>query len=128
MILLVVIFWRKNDFTRLQGRVHWLNVLLSKIKGAVKLVGPTINCQPSPREGNMTDIRSNPHVQSYLVATDVEGMRVLVEDGTIFKCYDSLWDTIYFSELGSSRAVLKAGYNLDCLLVRFPYVVLRQLF
>ena len=32
------------------------------------------------------------------------------------------WNTIYFSELGSSAAVLDAGYNIDCLLVRYQGV------
>ena len=33
----------------------------------------------------------------------------MVEDGSVFKCYDSMWDTIFYSELGSSWSVLQVN-------------------
>lgn len=37
----------------------------------VKLVGPTISCEGSPYKGNAKgEWRTNPHVQSYVLATD----------------------------------------------------------
>lgn len=32
------------------------------------------------------------------------------------------WNTIYYSELGSSAAILDAGYNIACLMVRYQGV------
>ena len=55
----------------LQGRVRWQDLLISRITKDVKLVGPTISCEGSPKEGNVNgEWRTNPHVQSYVVATD----------------------------------------------------------
>ena len=55
----------------LQGRVRWQDLLISRITNDVKLVGPTISCEGSPKEGNVNgEWRTNPHVQSYVVATD----------------------------------------------------------
>ncbi len=33
-----------------------------------------------------------------------------------------MWDVIYYSELGSSWAVLAAGYTIDCLMIRYQNV------
>ena len=40
----------------------------------------------------------------------------------MFTCYSNMWDTIFYSELGSSLAVLKGGYNLDSFMVRYQGV------
>ena len=40
----------------------------------------------------------------------------------MFACYDSMWDTIYHSEVGASKAVLDAGYTLDSLMLRYKNV------
>ena len=82
-------------------------------------MGPTINCEGSPQGGHPANAwRKNPHVQSYVVATDRIGMQILLDDQNVFKCYSNMWDTIYHSELGSSAAILDAGYNIDSLMVR----------
>lgn len=44
------------------------------------------------------------------------------EDGTVFACYTSMWDVIYYSELGSSWSVLAAGYTIDSLMLRYQGV------
>ena len=33
-----------------------------------------------------------------------------------------MWDTIYHSEVGASRAILNAGYTLDALMLRYKGV------
>ena len=50
------------------------------------------------------------------------GLKVLQDDGKVFACYDDMWDTIYHSEVGASRAVLNAGYTLDSLMLRYKGV------
>jgi hypothetical protein len=47
---------------------------------------------------------------------------VLLGDPHVFTCHDSRWDAIYYAELGSSAALLAAGYNLGCLMVRYDGV------
>ncbi len=44
------------------------------------------------------------------------------DDGKVFSCYVNMWDTIFYSELGSSLAILRGGYNLDSFMVRYQNV------
>ena len=54
--------------------MHWTQPFLRRLTREVKLVGPTISCEGSPLDGNMNGVwRRNPHVQSYVVATDRVG-------------------------------------------------------
>lgn len=55
----------------LQADVHWTSLYTQRLNKDVKLVGSTINCQPIHFHSNpANEMRQNPHVQSYLVATD----------------------------------------------------------
>lgn len=42
---------------------------------------------------------------------------MLIDDQRVFGCYDTIAQTIYHSELGSSAAILRAGYNIDSFMV-----------
>lgn len=54
-----------------QDSKRWHEHITSRINGTVKLVGPTISCEGSPKEGKVDgEWRTNPHVQSYVLATD----------------------------------------------------------
>lgn len=51
--------------------IKWQDVLIGRIDARVKLVGPTISCEGSPPGGRVREKwRVNPHVQSYVLATD----------------------------------------------------------
>lgn len=51
--------------------MRWHELITSRITDTVKLVGPTISCEGSPKDGNVNgEWRTNPHVQSYVLATD----------------------------------------------------------
>ena len=63
-------------------------------------------------------------MQSYLVATDQVGLHLLLQDQHVFSCFDEMHDTIYHSELGSSKVLLDAGYNIDSLMVRSSCLLL----
>lgn len=54
------------------------------------------------------------------------GLQVLLSDGHVFECHSLREDAIYFSELGASAAILAAGFNLDCLMLRYAGVDWRQ--
>lgn len=55
----------------LQRFVHWSSILTSRLVGKVKLVGSTISCEGTFLHGDPTAVyRQNPHVQSYVMATD----------------------------------------------------------
>ena len=49
-------------------------------------------------------------------------MQVLRADPHVFRCHGSLKETIWYSELGASAAVLAAGYNLDSLMLKYQGV------
>lgn len=46
------------------------------------------------------------------------GLQVLIDDGKVFACHETLGETIFHSEMGSSAAILHAGYNIDSFMVR----------
>ena len=46
----------------------------------------------------------------------------IVNGSGALSCHGSLLDTIWHAELGASAAILDAGYNLDCLLVKYQGV------
>ena len=101
----------------------WSRIFTDKLNDKVKLVGSTISCEGAPLGGNIdNEWRQNPHVQSYVLATDQIGLAVLQQAGEVFTCYEDLHDTIYYAELGSSLAILNAGYNIDSLMMRYQGV------
>jgi len=44
---------------------------------------------------------------------------VLRRKGTVLRCYANMAETVTFSEIGMSVAVLEAGYNIDSLMLRY---------
>lgn len=50
------------------------------------------------------------------------GLKILQDNEKVFACYESMWDTIYHSEVGASKAVLDAGFTLDSLMLRYKGV------
>jgi hypothetical protein len=55
----------------LQVSVHWSRILVSRLSERVKLVGSTVSCETAWMGGDTSrESRQNPHVQSYIIATD----------------------------------------------------------
>jgi len=50
------------------------------------------------------------------------GLAIWNRTGDVLKCHGNMLDTIWHSELGASAAILDAGYNLDCLMVKYQGV------
>lgn len=53
------------------------------------------------------------------------GMKVLLDDGKVFACHETMAETIFHSEAGSSAAIFNAGYNIDSFMVRhnsYPHI------
>jgi hypothetical protein len=55
----------------MRGKMHWTRPFTERLRGDVKLVGPSISC------GGAYNVAPTPHVQSYLVATDSVGLAIL---------------------------------------------------
>lgn len=97
--------------------VHWSTAFTRKLTGDVKLVGSTINCG-----GAYALSAQQPHVQSYAVAMDQVGLDVIKRKGSVLQCHKDMAEMVTLSEIGMSKAVLEAGYNLDCLMLRYQGV------
>ena len=83
---------------------NWTELFIRKLNDQVKLVGTTV-C-------TLTD---HPHVQSMLLVTDRVGLQVGIDTG-IFSMDFTCKNIIIEKEIGYSTEILKAGYNIACML------------
>jgi hypothetical protein len=93
-----------------QNKFYWYSIFTQKLNHKVKLVGCTINCQISP------------HVQSYLLVTDLQGLLLLLrpERGhDVFGCYKTLWSVTLNSEIAASTRILDNGFWIDSLQTKY---------
>ena len=101
------------------GSKKWVHMFTSMLDNNIKVVGPTISCESTGQSFGV--YKQNPHVQSYALATDRIGLGIMLSAGA-FTCRNDRWRTILFSELGSSAAVLNAGYNIASFVIRYRHV------
>lgn len=103
---------------------EWPLLFTTKLSRTTKLSGTVLNC------GGIVDerlgTRVNPHLQSYLLATDRIGLQIL-KNANVFHCYRRYTEVIYFGEVGASLAILEAGYNIHSSMIRYKNVDWRVL-
>ena len=46
-------------------------------------------------------------------------MDVLRRKNTVLKCYSNMAETVSYSEIGMSMAIIEAGFNIDSLMLRY---------
>lgn len=88
----------------------WPDLLTSQLSERVKLVGPSINCHGCDREP--LACRTRLHSEGHLMATDRVGLRLLTN---FWKRPAHKGEAIGYNEMGSSKTILDAGYNLGSL-------------
>lgn len=93
---------------------HWTSVFTSRLTTRVKLVGPSITCLARTDAGGY-----GPRVEGYCFATDRAGLGILWQDGRVFVDHPTKFSAIVDGEYGASRAILRAGFGLDCLLYKY---------
>jgi len=96
----------------------WPDLVTFGLKGDIKIYGGTINNYNE--YGHYVPGKSH-HVQSFSFALDRVGLDVYF-DKEIFsltKFNDSHLSTIINCEVGGSRAILEAGYNIGCNMKRY---------
>lgn len=98
----------------IQGKIHFSRLMTSRLDDDTKLVGSLISCGGMSHRGRN---HANPHIQSFAVATDAIGLNVLLSNSSAFECFSDFKDVVINSELGMSRAIIDAGYNLGSFLV-----------
>jgi hypothetical protein len=93
----------------------WFGALTKKLTATVHLVGSYISCldteQPIHRGGG-------PHVEGHSFFTDLEGLRVLVEEDVLRPMVDKV-DAISNGEYGLTNAMARHGYTIDTPLYRY---------
>jgi hypothetical protein len=93
---------------------HWTSVFTSRLNDRVKLVGASIFCLPRTDLGGY-----GPRVEGYCFATDRAGLGILWRDEKVFIDHPTKTSAIVDGEYGMSRAILRAGFSLDCLLYKY---------
>jgi hypothetical protein len=88
----------------------WIDAFQQFLVGGVKLVGTTINCLSSKRDGAAGF--SSLHVQSMVLATDAEGARAMQP---VLQCYDERNEAVSHGEIGATQALLRAGFGVAAL-------------
>ncbi len=86
----------------IRPRPKWTDIFRTILDAEIKLAGMTIN----PWFGT-------PHVQSMLMVTDKEGLKIGME-AKVFACRINKQEIIDVSEAGFSTAILARGFNIDC--------------
>ena len=91
----------------------WTSVLTDKLGPKVKLVGRTVSC------------KQEMHVQAPVWATDRVGLQTLL-DARVLECALDPETHVEQYELGATRSILGAGYEVDCLMLRYQGLNLTQ--
>jgi hypothetical protein len=102
------------------GDPNWIGTFTGLLTERNKLAGITINCHNNGY--NMAyQMPVTPHVQSMMLCTDRVGLDIIYPS-IISANHDlTLLETVILKEIGASLAILKAGYNITCILK--PYQV-----
>jgi len=88
---------------------NWYKPYIDLLVNNIKLVGSTINLDPSP------------HVQSYLFVTDYQGITLLLSND-FFRMYEKRDDVIKYQEIGMSQLFLKNSLNISCLIPEYSNI------
>lgn len=88
--------------------IHWTEIFLSRFKGDVHAVGPTISCS-----------KSGPFIDGWFVAMTYQAL-VSAHKADVFRCHKSKEEAIGLGEVKLSQVIIDAGYNLDSLLCKYP--------
>ena len=83
---------------------NWTDLFIQKLSDNVKLVGTTINYY-----------KGNPHINSQLFCTDVDGLNLLIKEGIISEKLIKK-KPVYSKELKMSKIMLDNNYNIACML------------
>ena len=104
---------------------HWSRAYTRRLGDRVKLVGSSIVCL-SQRDKCVKDDPGcyGPKVESFVFATDRAGLGVIIDRGSVLRDHASKVEAVIDGEYGMTRAVMDAGYTIDCLLAAYQGVEL----
>ncbi len=109
---------------RFLSKKSWPYLFLSLLNEKTKLIGSTINYFDLGKNNKNTK-----HVQSMNFATDLIGIKILLDNGIFNKNKHKIYlkDSIqkYISELevGMTKVILEKNYNIDCFQQKYNSIV-----
>lgn len=101
------------------GDRNWIKTFTGMITERTKLSGISINTLSRPWFTHPFKRKSLPHVQSMFMCTDQVGLSILYPAVINDTMYAGKMDTIIRKEVGTSIAILDAGYNITCILPQY---------
>ena len=95
---------------------NWINIFSSLFDKDIKLVGPTLNYYSG-----------NPHINSEFFVLDKIGLDICIKKNIFSKNYITNFAQVCdICEIGLSKTILNAGYNIRCLCEAYKGVDFRK--
>lgn len=99
------------------SNVSWTNIFTSQITNKIKLIGTSLVCFAyNAEEGK------GPHVEGFCFCLDKIGLGIVMNTNKVFINHNTKKDVINNGEYGLSKAIINAGYSLDCLLYKYQNI------
>jgi len=92
--------------------IHWTEIFTSRLKGNVHSVGASITCLPNDPRG------FGPGLEGYATASTPLAVSIGMKHG-VFKCRKNKVEVIINSEYGLASSLIKAGLNIDTMLLKY---------
>lgn len=99
------------------SNLPWTTVFTAKLNEKVKFVGTSLGCF----DYNYTPSKG-PHIEGFCFCLDKIGLITAFNKNTIFINHLDKGSAIVNGEFGLSKAILEAGFSLDCLLYKYQNV------
>lgn len=97
--------------------LSWTNIFTDKLNDKIKLVGSSLVCfEYKAMTGR------GPHVEGFCFCLDKIGLTIVFNKKTIFISHLTKENAINNGEYGLSKAILEAGYSIDCLLYKYQNI------
>lgn len=95
----------------------WITNFTDGITDKIKLFGTSLVCFEYK-----AIVGKGPHVEGFCFCLDKIGLQVVLDDKTVFTNHLTKTDAVNKGEYGLSKAILAAGYSLDCLLYKYQNI------
>jgi hypothetical protein len=91
---------------------NWVDIFINPLNDQLRLFGCTIDTV------DKVDVWT--HVQSYVFSLEIQTVRYLISRGIFSQVYtQTMYRTIVDKEIKMSREIIKAGWNIGCLMKYF---------
>lgn len=98
-------------------KIDWYPNFINRITDKVKLVGTTIVCLPKSDLGGF-----GPKVESFFFLLDRIGVKLVLDNGTIFYNHKTFTDAILNGEYALTKCIMNHGFTIDCMLKKYKNI------